>query len=68
MHKRSRFVPSMSRKDRIAAYAKEARQKAWHLPPGPERDEMLKRVRRAVAVSQIEDLGRRSASATVDEL
>jgi hypothetical protein len=67
MHKRSRFVPSISRKDRIAAYAKEARQKAWHLPPGPERDEMLKRVRRAVAVSQMEDLVR-SASATVDDL
>jgi hypothetical protein len=67
MHKRSRFVPSISGKDRIAAYAKEARQKAWHLPPGPERDEMLKRVRRAVAVSQMEDLVR-SASATVDDL
>jgi len=67
MHKRSRFVPSISRKDRISAYAKEARQKAWHLPPGPERDEMLKRVRRAVAVSQMEDLVR-SASATVDDL
>jgi len=67
MHKRSRFVPSISRKDRIAAYAKEAPQKAWHLPPGPERDEMLKRVRRAVAVSQMEDLVR-SASATVDDL
>jgi len=67
MHERSRFVPSISRKDRIAAYAKEARQKAWHLPPGPERDEMLKRVRRAVAVSQMEDLVR-SASATVDDL
>ena len=34
-------------KDRLTAFAEEARQKADELPPGPERDEMLKKARQA---------------------
>jgi hypothetical protein len=38
------FYKSASLKDRLAAFAEEAREKASHLPPGLERDEMLKKV------------------------
>ena len=55
MQKRSRPVLSISRKDRLAAYAKEARQKAWHLPPGPEREGMPQKARRAVTASLSDD-------------
>lgn len=38
---------AMPFKDRLTAFAEEARQKATELPPGPERDEMLKKARQA---------------------
>jgi hypothetical protein len=47
MLKRRRFIKSASLKDRLTAFAEEAREKASHLPPGQERDEMLKKVRKA---------------------
>ena len=47
MLKRRRFIESVSLKDRLSAFAEEAREKASHLPPGRERDEMLKKARKA---------------------
>ena len=47
MLKRRRFIKSASLKDRLTAFAEEAREKASHLPPGQEGDEMLKKVRKA---------------------
>jgi hypothetical protein len=55
MLKRRRFTKSASLKDRLRAFAKEAREKASHLPPGQERDEMLKKVRMADEAFQWED-------------
>jgi hypothetical protein len=44
---RRRFVQSVSLRDRLEAFAEEARAKAELIPPGPERDEMLKKVHMA---------------------
>jgi hypothetical protein len=44
---RRRFVQSVSLPDRLAAFAEEVRAKAERMPPGPERDEMLRKVSQA---------------------
>lgn len=46
-------VPSS--KDRLAAFAKETREKADQLQPGMERDEMLKKARRAETEAHLDD-------------
>jgi hypothetical protein len=55
MLKRRRFKHSVSFHDRLAAFAKEAREKASCLPPGPEREAMLKKARQADTASQFDD-------------
>jgi hypothetical protein len=40
---------------RIASFAREAREKAAQLPPGPERDALLKKARLADTGGQLED-------------
>ena len=47
MLERRHFKQTTPLKDRLTAFAEEARQKATELPPGPERDEMLKKARQA---------------------
>jgi hypothetical protein len=54
MLKRRHFKQTTSLKDRLTAFAEEARQKATELPPGPERDEMLKKVRQADTASHLD--------------
>jgi hypothetical protein len=41
--------------DRIASFARETREKASQLPPGPERDALLKKARLADTASLVED-------------
>jgi hypothetical protein len=41
---RRRFKQFLSLEDRLAAWAHEVRKQAWTLPPGPERDALLKKV------------------------
>ena len=60
---RRRFVQSVSLQDRLAAFAEEAREKASHLPPGQERDEMLKKVRMADEAFRWDDWVRSSLNA-----
>lgn len=43
MSKRRRFKQSISLKGRLANFAEEALRKASNLPPGSDRDEMLKK-------------------------
>ena len=50
-----RFVQSVSLQDRLAAFAEEARAKAERLPPGPERNEMLKKIRQADVAAHLHD-------------
>lgn len=55
MERRQRFKPEVSLQDRIMAWAKEARAQAAGLPPGPERDELLKKVRQAEVAMHLDD-------------
>jgi hypothetical protein len=60
MLKRRRFIESVSLKDRLSAFAEETREKASHLPPGQERDELLKKARKAEEAFRWDDWVRRS--------
>jgi hypothetical protein len=52
---RRRIKQTTSLKDRLASFAKTALDKARHLPSGPERDELLKKVRRADTASHVDE-------------
>jgi hypothetical protein len=41
--------------DRLMKFAKEAREKASRLPPGPEQEDMLRKARQADTASHVED-------------
>ena len=45
MSERRRFKQETSLQDRVVAWAKQVRDEADALPPGPERDALLKKVR-----------------------
>jgi hypothetical protein len=47
MQKRRRFKQEQSFEDRLASYAKTARKVAALLPPGAEKDELLRKARQA---------------------
>jgi hypothetical protein len=53
--RRRRFEQQVTLQDRIAAWAKEVRAKAAALPPGPERDALLKKARQAETALNLED-------------
>jgi hypothetical protein len=53
MQKRRRFKHSVSSQNRLALFAKDARNKAIRLPPCKERHQMLNKVRRADIASQM---------------
>ena len=55
MPKRRRFKQSPPLKDRLASFAQRARDIAASLPPGPEKDEMLKKIRQADIASHLDD-------------
>ena len=54
MQQRRRFKQSLSLKDRLASFAKEANEKASKLPPGPERENLLKKARQAETASRVD--------------
>ena len=47
MASRRRFKQTRSLKDRLALFAKDAREKASSLPPGAEKDELLRKAGQA---------------------
>ena len=47
MASRRRFKQTRSLKDRLAWFAKDAREKASSLPPGAEKDELLRKAGQA---------------------
>jgi hypothetical protein len=55
MKRRWRFKQEITLQDRIVEWAKEVRAQAAELPPGPDRDELLKKVRRAETAMHLED-------------
>lgn len=50
---RSKQIESLQ--DRIASFGRKAREKASQLPPGPEREALLKKARLADTGAHIED-------------
>jgi hypothetical protein len=52
---RTRFKQTVPLKDRVASFAREIREKALRLPPGKERDDLLKRARLADMASNLND-------------
>jgi leucyl aminopeptidase len=55
MLKRRRFRQTKSLQDRLAAWAEEVREQAARLPPGPERDALLKKLRQADTAAHLND-------------
>jgi hypothetical protein len=55
MSERHRIKQTESLSDRVAAFAAETREKANLLPPGPERDALLKKIRQAETASRLDE-------------
>jgi hypothetical protein len=55
MTERRRFKQTISLKDRLIAFAKDARDRAAQLAPGMEREDLLKKARLADTASHIDD-------------
>jgi hypothetical protein len=55
MTERRRFKQAVSLKDRLAVWSDQVREAAAKLPPGPERDAMLKKLRQAETAAHLED-------------
>jgi hypothetical protein len=53
--RRRRFKPVTTLQDRIVEWAKAIRAQAAELPPGRDRDELLKKVRQAEAAMHLDD-------------
>ena len=54
----TRYKQTVPLHDRLIAWASEVREQAAKLPPGPERDDLLKRARQADAALHLEDWAR----------
>jgi len=55
MQKRRRLKQKASLGDRLASFAKSAREKAAQLAPGADRDELLKKARQADTASHLDE-------------
>ena len=53
--KRQRFKQSLSLKDRLTSFAKEVRAKAADMPPGPEKDDLLRRAGNADTAARLDE-------------
>lgn len=52
---RRRFKQQLSLQDRLASWADEVRAKAKQLPPGAEKDELLRKARQADTASRLDE-------------
>ena len=55
MIKRRRFRPTTSFQDRLNAFAQDAREQAAELPPGVQRDDMLRKARQANTAAHLDE-------------
>jgi hypothetical protein len=55
MTKRRRFNQQSSLEDRLASFAKEARERAAELAPGTEKDDLLRKARQADTASHLNE-------------
>lgn len=53
MLRRRRFKQKLSLKDRLALFARAAREKASLLPPGAEKDELLLKARQSDTIAHL---------------
>jgi hypothetical protein len=53
--RRRRFTQTVSLKDRLSTFAKDLRDEASQLSAGPERDDILKRARRADTAAHLDE-------------
>jgi len=53
--KRRRLKQKLTLKERLSAFANQVREKAADLPPGNERDGLLRRARQADAASHLDE-------------
>ena len=55
MFKRRRFKQQLTLQDRLSAWVKQVKEDAASLPPGPERDALLKKARQAELANHLHD-------------
>ena len=55
MQLRRRFKQTVTLEERLSAFAKEARERAMKLPPGFERDDLLRRARQADTAMHVQE-------------
>ena len=55
MQKRRRFRQVLSLKERLLSFAEEMRERASELPPGPEREDVLKKARQAEIATHLDE-------------
>nr|WP_234679411.1 hypothetical protein [Bradyrhizobium sp. Oc8] len=55
MFKRRRFKQQLSLRDRLAAWAQQAQERASALPPGPEREALVRKARQAEVATHLDD-------------
>lgn len=55
MLKRRRFKQQLTLQDRLSAWVKQVEEQASRLPPGPERDALLKKARQADVANHLHD-------------
>jgi len=55
MLRRRRLKQTQSLQDRLLTWTEEVREQAAKLPPGPERDALLKKLRQAETAARLED-------------
>ena len=55
MQRRRQFKQSISFHDRLTTWANQVREQANRLPPGPERDALLKKASQADTASHLDD-------------
>ena len=56
MQKRRRFKQTSSLKERLASFAKDVREQAAQLNPGPEKDDLLRRAKQADNAADLDEL------------
>ena len=55
MTKRRRFKQQLTLQDRISAWTKKVEEQAETLPPGPERNALIKKARQAEIANHLDD-------------
>ena len=55
MLQRRRFKQQLTLQDRLATWSKQVGEEAAKLPPGPERDTLVKKVRQADIANHLDD-------------